>query len=142
MAWWGQEMRGISGPSLTTPASWWNWQPSRRPCLSLLSTWVPGQFRAVPELKEVGSTEAVVSHPFLLPTAILWEIASIRCAVHTAGVYTAADCGASTGRLCCAAPGPAAESWGPGCSHHSLWRKVGPWSPFMTDLAPQEILES
>lgn len=37
----------MSGPSLTTPASWWNWRPSRGPCLSLLSTWVPGQFPAV-----------------------------------------------------------------------------------------------
>lgn len=53
--------------------------------------------RALPELREVGNTEAAVSHRFLLPAAVLWEIASIRCAVHTAGIHTAADCGAGAG---------------------------------------------
>lgn len=40
---------------------------------------------------------AILSHPFLLPAAVLREIASIRCALHTAWIYAAADRGAGTG---------------------------------------------
>lgn len=85
-----------------------------------VGTWtVPGSWR------RWGSPGAVGSWLFLPPAAVLREVAPVRCAVHTARIYTAADRGAGAGRLCCAAPGPAAGSWSPGCPHHSLWREVG-----------------